>query len=291
MVVGVGGTAALFFGYHVHQTMMPIASPLKPLIAIARGETSDQGPDGDISHTAEANATAKPAETTDPAEEPPPPEPDARASKPELDAAIADGPEALTTLSTTYPKDPRVLHALALALAKERDRTSELLRVVDSLFSAEPASIDDTTISRLVKDAALQPSTSARAIELMQSRMGQTGADMLFDIVLNQPDYRERARAAFETSEVQRNLSPALRVAYDLYTAPTCSARLGMLPAVGKEGDQRADAVIVMQTQKSKKGCGPRRDKPCPPACAKDLAAYDATLRQIRLRTAAAPGR
>ncbi|HTJ85534.1 MAG TPA: hypothetical protein VL400_27645, partial [Polyangiaceae bacterium] len=67
------------------------------------------------------------------------------------------------------------------------------------------------------------------------------------------------------------------------------SARLGMLPQVGRDGDARAASVIIMQTQKSKKGCGPRRDKPCPPACAKDLPAYDAALRQIRARGVAAP--
>ena len=107
---------------------------------------------------------------------------------------------------------------------------------------------------------------------------------MLFDLVLNQPDVRERARIALETNEVQRNLTPALRVAYDLYTAPTCTARVGLLPQVVRDGDDRAVAVISMQTAKTKRGCGPRRDKPCPAPCSKDVAAFEDAIKKIRER-------
>ncbi|HTJ81560.1 MAG TPA: serine/threonine-protein kinase, partial [Polyangiaceae bacterium] len=216
LTIGIGGAAVLLVGYRLHEKAPAQIAAAGPSTPIKREEL--HAPAG----TGEPVTTARPVHTAQP--EGPEGDSDARASKAELDEATASGAEALTALSSTYPKDPAVLRALALALAKDKDRTSELLRVVDALFSVEPKSTEDAEIAALVKDAALKVSTSARAIEMMQTRMGQIGADMLFDIVLNQPDFRERARVAFETSEVQRNLSPALRVAYDLYTAPTCSA-------------------------------------------------------------------
>jgi hypothetical protein len=193
---------------------------------------------------------------------------------------------ALTALRTRYPDDPAVLEALALALGREPERASELLRVLDALFVAAPARAQDDALAKLVLGAALTPATSQRAMDLMRSRMGPRGAEMLFDIVLAQPDLRPR-RAAFDAAEVQRALSPALKVAYDLYAAPSCDARVELLPQVVRDGDERAVSVLSMLTAQTKRGCGPRKNKPCPAPCGQHAAALDAAKKQIQARLAA----
>jgi serine/threonine-protein kinase len=276
-----GGASLAVLGYRASVRIEHRAGPALPAISAvaepAPSPVAHAGGAGSASPSAEA--TTKPAASTTPAAV----DVD-RAPQASLDAAIAAGAAELGKLQEAYPKDPAVLKAHALALAKERERTSELLRVLDALFTIAPDEATDANLAGFVQAASLNPSTTLRAIELMQTRMGKRGADMLFDLVLNQPDVRERARVALETNEVQRNLTPALRVAYDLYTAPTCTARVGLLPSVIRDGDDRAVAVITMQTAKTKRGCGPRRDKPCPPACAKDLATFEDAIKKIRAR-------
>ena len=211
----------------------------------------------------------------------------AHASDEDLKKAIQGGVPELTTLQGQYPDDPNVLKPLALALGKEPGRASEVLRVLDTLFAAAPGEALDTDLGKMVQRAALSATTSQRAIELMQSRMGPRGADMLFDLVLNQPDLRQRARAALESGEAQRNLSPALKIAYDLNTAATCSAREALLPQAARDGDERSITVLNQVTVKTIHGCGFKKAKPCPALCAKETPAIEQTLLVIHSRLAA----
>jgi tRNA A-37 threonylcarbamoyl transferase component Bud32 len=210
-----------------------------------------------------------------------------RASDDELRAATTAGLPALTDLNRKHPRDPRVLDALARELAREPERASELLRVLDALFIEAPDKAKDETLARLVLGASVVPATSQRAIELMRTRMGLRGAEMLFDLVLAQPEIRPRAKAALDTAEVQRILSPELKVAYDLHTAPGCAARVQLLPEVLRDGDERAIAVLQTFTMFTKKGCGFRQQKPCPPACQQQVPVFDSAIKQIRARLAA----
>ncbi|NUO53559.1 MAG: hypothetical protein HOV80_32305, partial [Polyangiaceae bacterium] len=226
--------------------------------------------------------TPPPASSAEP--ETPPAVPGASAA--EIEEATKSGIPALTALQAKYPKDPAVLDPLARALAKEPDRVLELLRVLDTLFSVAPEKAADEGLSKPVLAAALLPPTSARAIELMRARMGLTGAEMLFDIIIAQPDIRPRAKAALESSDVQSRLSPELKIAYDIYVGPTCEARVAMLPTAIKDGDERALHAIALQTAKTVRGCGPRKNKPCPGPCAQFAAQFDAAAAKIKARLA-----
>jgi hypothetical protein len=211
----------------------------------------------------------------------PPPEKDA-APQTDLDVAIAGGVEGLMELRGRYPKDPKVLKPLALELAKSPEQTSELLRVLDVLFAEAPKEVEDRELGRMLYRAALSPTTSQRALELMRTRLGPTGADMLFDIVLNNQELRGRARSALETADVQRNLSPPLKIAYDLYFASTCSARVDLLPQAIKDGDERAIFVLTLFSVKPKSAC-PKK-KPCYAPCGKEAPAMEDAIKQIRAR-------
>lgn len=198
------------------------------------------------------------------------------------DPRVDGGVDGLLELRGRFPKDPRVLKPLALELAKSPEQTSELLRVLDVLFAEAPKEVEDRELGRMLYRAALSTTTSQRAIELMRTRLGSTGADMLFDIVLNNQEFRGRARSALETAEVQRNLSPPLKIAYDLYFASTCAARVDLLPQAIKDGDERAIFVLTLFSVKPKTAC-PKK-KPCYAPCGKEAPAMEEAIKQIRAR-------
>jgi len=285
IVVGaaaVGSAAILFTGYE-----MSGGAPA-PVAAKASKEPRAERP-GAAPPATSASAAAPPSASAP--SKPPPPPPTSSASEPgakdaapkqELDAALRNGLQGLLALRTKYPKDPRVLRPLALELGKDKDRASELLRVLDVLFAESAKDVEDKDLGKLVLGAALAPATSQRAIDLMRTRMGLTGADLLFGIVLDHPDVRMRAKTALETGDVQRILSPALKVAYDLYFAPSCSARGDFLSQAAKDGDMRAVTVLTLFVSKPTKGC--TKKKPCNPVCPTEAAAMELTIKRIRDR-------
>ncbi len=268
-----GGSAALVStGYGMRD--LAEVSPT-PAVAIAE-------PPPPVTTARPAMATSSAAVGAPPADSAVPPQ--SSASNEEIAAAVNGGIATLTTLRSRFPKDPKVLRPLALALAKEPERASELLRVLDTLFTEEPEQAKDAALAGFVQAAALVAATSQRAIDLMRDRMGLRGAEMLFDIVLAQPEIRPRARAALDTSEVQARLSPALKIAYDLYSAASCTARVELLPQAVRDGDDRAVNALALSMQRTMRGCGPKKNKPCPAACAKEVPAFEQAIKQIKAR-------
>ncbi|NUP08042.1 MAG: protein kinase [Polyangiaceae bacterium] len=228
--------------------------------------------------TSEPATTAATVDTSNPEE----PEPIEGAPQTEIDKAVAGGVQDLMALRVKYPKDPKVLKPLALQLGKEPERTSEFLRVLDVLYAEAPKEAEDKALQKELMRAALTLATSQRAIELMRVRMGSTGADMLFDIVLENQEFRAKARAALETTEVQRNLSPALKIAYDLYFATSCAARVDLLPQAIRDGDERSIMVLTFVSAKPKTGCTKR--KPCHAQCGKEAPEMEKAIKKIRDR-------
>ena len=283
-LAGAGVCALLVTGYR-YSAASEIGSPQA---AITKpNDTDKSAPTATALPTVTEHPAAAPSAPTAPPIEPKLPDaPQDRAPDDALAAAQAAGVQQLSDLQTKYPKDPRVAKALALALGKEPDRASELLRVLDNLFVIAPEQANDPQLSNLVWNAALAPTTSQRAIELMRTQMGTHGPELLFDLVMGEPAARSRAKAALESAEAQRNLTPALKIAYDLFTAPTCSLRSELLPQAIRDGDERAIKVLQLSTAKVMT-CGPKRNKACPPPCEKEVPAFEAAIKQIDDRLAA----
>lgn len=248
-----------------------LAQEPEPTVATGASVPSTSAPPGSIETT--AHPTEPPVD---------------RAPDVDLQAAIASGTPALTELQGKFPKDPRVLKPLALALGKEKNRASEMLRVLDSLFVVAPDEAADAQIYGLVRTAALVPATSQRALDMAKTTMGQMGADLLFDLVQNESMIAGRARPLLETAEVQRNLSPALEVAYELFIAPTCAARLALLPKVIRDGDTRSLTILTQVTARTAHNCGPRRNRWCPALCDKDTPQFESAMKQVQDRLAGA---
>ena len=284
-IATVGSAALLVVGYR-----LSAASELgKPPTRVTAGADS-AAPSSAPSSAAPRQSAAPIAAATitqAPIEAKIPDKADDRAPDDALASASQTGADALSDLATKYPKDARVGKALALALGKEPERTSELLRVLDNLFTIAPELAADPDLSSFVRAAAEKPATSQRALDLMRTEMGSHGPDMLFDFVLTEPALRDRARAALETSEAQRNLSPAVKIAYDLFTAPTCTQRQELVQEAIKEGDERAITVLQMSSAKPAHTCGPKKNKACPAACEKEAPAFEQAIKEIQDRLAA----
>ncbi len=278
-LAGAGGIAIAVKGYH--------ARDQRP-VAVAEAAPS-ASPDPAIKR--EPPATTSTAAGKAPPTPPPtaatsadPPAKAEGASAAEIEEATKGGVGPLTALQAKYPKDPAVLEPLALALGKESERASEMLRVLDTLFTIAPERASDEALGKLVLATAMVPATAARSLELMRARMGLAGAQMLFDLMIAQPDLRARARSALESSDVQRVLSPALKIAYDIYAAPSCDARVALMPQAIKDGDDRAVHAIAMQTKPTLRGCGVRKNKPCPAPCGQHAGAFDQAAQKIKNR-------
>ena len=279
LVVGLvmaGSAGLLLTGYRMSDAAtepmpLPIVTPEPPSPVVAAPEAT------------RPSAPPAPTSAALPVEAPPA-APAERATAAELQAAGAGGLAGLGALRDRFPKDPTVLKPLAFAMAKEPEQASELLRVLDVLFTEAPEQAKDADLAKMVRAAVLVPATQQRSIDLMRNRMGLRGAEMLFDIVLAQPEIRPRARAALDAAEVQAILSPALKIAYDLYSAPTCSARVDLLPQAIKHGDERAIDALTLSVQRTMKGCGKNKSKPCPAPCANESPAFQQAIKQIKAR-------
>lgn len=215
-------------------------------------------------------ASSAPAPSVAPAVDPPAggSVPAARAPAAEVRAASERGVDALVELAKRYPGDPAVLEPLVLALGSSTEGLPRAMSELDVLFRVAPEKVQDKNLGALVVKAALSPGeASTRALDLMGSRMGSLGPDMLYDLMLTSVPLRQAARERLDDAAVQKHFSPALSIAFALRIAKTCEERVPLLPRAQQFGDSRTVATLIGLSTGAKKGCGPKKNKPCPPAC------------------------
>ena len=203
-----------------------------------------------------------------------------RAPAEEVRAASERGAEALLALEKRYPDDPAVLEPLVLALGSSTEGLPRAMAALDTLFRVAPDEVQDKNLGALVVKAALSPGeASTRALDLMGTRMGGLGADMLYDLMLTSVPLRQAARERLDDPPVRKRFSPALAIAFDLRVAKTCEERVPMLPRVAEHGDSRAVSTLIGLSTGAKRGCGPKKNKACPPACPAEAGRFrDAAL-------------
>jgi serine/threonine protein kinase len=213
-----------------------------------------------------------------PVHEPPPPSasivPDTapapdRASASELNAAIEGGTGALEALAKKYPEDSAVMKSLVETSAKDDANRLLGLEWGARLLERDPEAVEWKTLTNLVLRSAVgaEPAAS-RAFDIMASKMQTVGPDMLYDLMIAaEHNARQRARTVLARKEVRDLGTPALRIAYELKSAPSCKDQIDLLDRAVAEGDARSVAVLVFQVEGTRKGCGPRQKSPCPPKC------------------------
>ncbi len=114
------------------------------------------------------------------------------------------------------------------------------------------------------------------AFEMLGSKLGSDGLDVLYDVVAREGQGADkqqvlgfakpaeagpRARAILGKPETLGRATPAMRVAYELRRA-SCTWRRNLFPRAGKEGDDRALAILGAMMPP---GCSPQAQLCCLP--------------------------
>lgn len=193
-----------------------------------------------------------------------------------LDTATAKGLEAMATLGSRYPADPRIQHAL-LRNYTSQHRHAEAMRVIAKLATLDPGAGTDSEVIRGIV-AAVQgdpDSVEATAI-LLEQDLGADGVDLLYDLTVKQTGARWKPRLnhSLTKPEVLAKASPAARLALELRAAKFCEAKRALLPRVQKEGDRRA--LIQLRSLAQTQGCGIFSLQDCWPCLRKTRALQDA---------------
>ncbi|MBI4957819.1 MAG: serine/threonine protein kinase [Myxococcales bacterium] len=265
-------------------------APAGDALGSAADATGAQAVESGPARTAPTAPTPSAAATPTPAPSAPAPEPSAPpvegASERELTAAL-DDPAALAVLASRYPDDPAVLGALALAHGKAVDYGAAMDAAARA-FALAPELAGQRRM-RLVVAAAAQSDdadAASKAFDLMRARMGEHGPDLLYDLVVSSPSARERAGAALEEPEVRARTSAAVAIAHALRSAPSCAARLPLLPRAIAEGDARAIAILAALSDAPASGCGAGRREPCAPVCPGEAPEMRQAIEAIQRRSA-----
>jgi hypothetical protein len=203
----------------------------------------------------------------------------------ELAAAVGHGVAGLKPLAERYPDDPAVLKPLALAYGKKESGYVAAIQTAEQLFAVSPEAVDDRKLRALLVKVAQGPTErAAQAIELMSTKMGSAGPDILYDLMITNRKMRDGLKTRLADAEVRKLFSPALAIAYDLRTAESCAARVPLLPRALEVGDGRAVVVLSWLGNGSRRGCGWRRRQRCKPQCPDESAVFRQTTRKITAR-------
>lgn len=247
----------------LEQSMAGEGPAASPSGAPSAGPTSSAGapPPGGASQPAKspgepAKAVAEP-ESRAPASKAPImiPEGD-RASEADLGAARASGPTALEQLLKKHPRDLYVLKALVSAYSLQKNHAGAMAAAT-RLLAAAPAFGSDGDIEQALLMAANgPPNASAVALDLMATKLGERGADMLYELHIA-PNIgklpKDRAGRLLKEEPVRKLASPALLVAVDLKNTPPCT-RKGLYERARDHGDARS--LVFLKPMTSTSGCG-----------------------------------
>jgi serine/threonine-protein kinase len=187
----------------------------------------------------------------------PPPVVVTTASAPELASARLVGLVALGPLAQRFPGDPAVLEALMLAHAADKAGYAAAIGVARRLLDVSPKAATDEDVRRVLLLAANgSPDVAAQAFELIATRMGSAGPDLLFELMTTSATAKypkERAAKQLDDPAVRALASPALLVALELRAVLPC-ARKPLLARARDAADARALAYLKPLVATT--GCG-----------------------------------
>ena len=195
-----------------------------------------------------------------------------------VDTASAQGSEALASLASRYPKDPQVRRVLLHSYSNQH-RHVEAMRLIAELAMLDPSTGTDLEIVKSIVAALQSDAASVEAVaELLETGLGESGVDLLYDLTLKQTGarWKPRLNQSLSKPEVLAKASPAARVALELRAARRCEAKRDLLVRAEQEGDRRALVQIKSLTQT--KGCGFLGLQDCWPCLRKTSALQDAIV-------------
>jgi eukaryotic-like serine/threonine-protein kinase len=158
--------------------------------------------------------------------------------------APSSAPDALSGVDAS---GLRVLLSRAARTREWRDGEAALL----ALAERDPASFSRGDVVTAVRDvvAGLEHDGQAdKVFDVLSSRLGDDGLDVLYEIVQAKGGSRAAARAAelLRKDAVRARETPALRIAVELRDA-SCVDKLKLLDRAVQDGDARA--LMLLETQ------------------------------------------
>jgi hypothetical protein len=256
-VLSLAGSIGVVRAALTHRASLPLPEP--PALALAT----------------QPSAPAAPAEV---------PSDTTRAPDEALVGAVAEGTDGLRVLSERYPSDPRVLKALVLAFASRSNTLLEAVEATRRLLLIAPEEESDPDLRYIVRRAADETGKASElAFVVMSQHMGKAGADLLYALMLDKPELETRAKIALESLRRNKQFSPALAIAYDLRSAPSCTARAALIPRALEVGDRRS-AHLLSGLARRPPGCKQTRKRKCLPRCPNEAKALAKAAQDIYQR-------
>jgi serine/threonine-protein kinase len=219
-------------------------------------------------------------------------EPSDRARMGDLARAREQGVDALRALSQRFPKDPVVMKELMLAEAATPDGLPGAVKTAMAMLQLSEDARDDASLHQvLLKAIDAGAQASKLAFEVMASKMGSVGPDLLYQISTTDgmSAHHARANELLADPKVRALATDALIIALDLRAADKCRDKVALLDRAAKKGDDRSIKILRPLTAGTRSGCGFLKLGACPPPCGKDTPAINRTILAIETRDKQSP--
>jgi len=191
------------------------------------------------------------------------PELGARAGDDELGAAKKAGVAALSELAQRYPKDVRILLAIAKLEVGEKKHT-DAVGTIGKALGVDPSINENPEVATVLWTTAQAKDSMDATFALLEGPMGSRGPDMLHDLATTdgvRREVRQRADRWLGSEAFQKRSTPALNVLVALEKAQTCKQRYALLLRAKNQGDERT--LALLEGFEKKTGCGKKGDEDC----------------------------
>ncbi|MFO0575414.1 MAG: serine/threonine-protein kinase [Polyangia bacterium] len=181
-----------------------------------------------------------------------------QASDAQLQAARAQGAQAVASLLEKFPHDGRVHRALVTALAAQSSGVAAM-QALAKLVALDPGAAEDPAMQQAVAAAVGAQGSREAAVQVVESQMGTLGADILYDLANKAGQNRAKAllyKQLVARPAVRQHASQDTALAIELQLADGCDAKNELLERAGQEGGQRVLGYLRYLT-KPQPGCGP----------------------------------
>jgi serine/threonine-protein kinase len=180
--------------------------------------------------------------------------------------------DQLTAVERTNPDRADVHMGLEKAFTGVHNGP-DAMREARLWLSADATAAANQKLEEDVRNAALVKETQDDAFDLLESKMGTLGVDILYDIAYGAsgrlyPQAAARAKRSITVNDVRGRASAALTVLLDLREAKSCDSKRALLERARDQGDARV--LTLLQQYQQNRGCGFLGVADCYPCMRKD---------------------
>jgi len=172
-----------------------------------------------------------------------------RESSPLLNEAVAGVPSAIAQLEQRPPSQRSTEEWIALAQGRVAlGRYSGAIEAYQEAVLRTPSLANSPEVAHDVWLAAQRPDVAPQALRFAANHLGTKGADLLYKVWIDLSKAvtptTTLARELLLDANVQKEVSPALRVALELRAAEGCESLSKLLPKAMSQGDARSGRIL-----------------------------------------------